>query len=123
MSTDATPPKKDDSAKGCMIIAGVIVGGPLVLLLLLFIASALFGDESNNDEAQAIVACESEVRDQLKAPSSADLRSSASQSGERWIVVGTVDAENSFGAKIRNEFECSVGVSGDYAVATITSWR
>ena len=124
MDTDDKPGKPDASSRGCLIVAACFFGLPLVVVLLLFVGSAIWGDESSNDEGQAIVACEDEVRERLKAPSTADLRSSATQDASgRWTVVGTVDAQNSFGATVRNEFRCGVGISGDYAVATITSWQ
>src|SRR5690349_16527224 len=47
------------------------------------------------------IPCEGFVDKRLKAPATADYDLSATKSGGKWEVVGTVDSENSFGAKIR----------------------
>lgn len=114
---------RDGSSKGCWWIAGIIVAMPILIIVLIMAGSALFGNESNNDEAQSIVACEKEVKANLKAPSTANLSSTARGSDGKYTVTGQVDAENSFGAKVLNSYQCSVSISGDYATATITEWR
>lgn len=72
------------------------------------------------DRASIVVACESAVRDMLKAPSTATFQSSLEG---RWIVPdsaggqvtysNTVDAQNSFGAMLRNRFVCSAARTAD----------
>lgn len=108
---------------GCLKIAGLVIAVPIVLIAGIFIIGSMFSDESNDDEAQSIVACESEVKANLKAPSTASFSSTASGGDGQFTVTGTVDAQNGFGATVRNSFECSVGVSGDAATARITDWR
>ena len=48
------------------------------------------------------------VRDQLKAPSTAQFcrrhQGTVTQDGDTWTIKGYVDAENSFGATLRNNF-------------------
>ena len=66
-------------------------------------------------------ACKNAVGDQLKAPATAEYQITRSiRSGRGWQVTGTVDAENSFGAKIRNTWTCSAsetnGTWSAYAV-------
>ncbi|WP_051973796.1 hypothetical protein [Cryobacterium sp. MLB-32] len=63
-------------------------------------------DRGNSDIA-AIYACEEAVAQNLKSPASADFNSSAA-GGNPWVVQGVVDSENSFGARLRSTFECSV---------------
>lgn len=63
-------------------------------------------------------ACEGAVGQNLKAPATAQYNSQASGSGP-WRVVGTVDAENSFGALIRSEYQCTVRLEGNRAIATL----
>lgn len=53
-------------------------------------------------------ACEDWVRDQLKAPSTADFTGVTTVGSGPWVVTGSVDAQNSFGAKIRNTWTCNV---------------
>lgn len=60
--------------------------------------------------------CKEFVKDRLKAPSTADFAVSHTGVGPQYHVSGTVDAENSFGAKIRSDFTCVVRDEGD-------SWR
>ena len=66
------------------------------------------------DGYDAQVACKDFVRDRLKAPSTADFTSvSHTGSAPTWTVTGTVDADNSFGAKLRMTFTCVVRDDGD----------
>jgi hypothetical protein len=63
------------------------------------------------------------VNANLKAPSTASLSSTARGSDGKYTVTGQVDAENSFGAKVRNSYQGAVSISGDYAAAKITEWH
>jgi len=77
--------------------------------------------DRNDNQSVAEVACENAVRANLKAPSTASFSSDATDAGHRkWTVSGFVDAENSFGAKIRTDYLCTVDITGDVANATIT---
>lgn len=101
---------------GRMVVAGFI---------LLVVAIAVFSPSSPEDQAaraermdsaSAQVACERAVREQLKAPSTAEFSEQRYGKGEqpgRWLVAGAVDAQNSFGAKLRNQWQCAVDVAGD----------
>lgn len=73
----------------------------------------------SSDEAKAQRACHEYVEGALKAPATADFSDEyASDNGdETWTVHGTVDSENGFGAKIRNNFTCEVSkISGMFRV-------
>lgn len=67
---------------------------------------------ATGSEAAAWTACERFVSEQLKAPSTAKFSgfdTEISDRGDgRYIVQGYVDAENSFGAMIRNDYVCDV---------------
>lgn len=65
-----------------------------------------------NNEYEAIAQCEDAVKNRLKSPSTAEFDLTATGSGT-WIVTGTVDAENSFGAMTRSNVQCTVIVEGD----------
>lgn len=68
------------------------------------------------DEIGAQVVCRQFVERRLKAPSTADYSGEAQRhvGGPVWIAVGDVDAENSFGAPMRNRFMCKLRhVTGD----------
>lgn len=67
---------------------------------------SLFNAEDDydlNNASVAISQCEGEVKERLKAPSTAKFESNATGGGP-WTVTGTVDAENSFGAMIRSSY-------------------
>lgn len=74
-----------------------------------------------NPDAQAVgawVICQDFLEDQLKAPSTADYPCCYSdfttyQGNRVYEVRSYVDAENSFGAKIRNRFVCRVEYRGN----------
>lgn len=95
--------------KPWIIFAGV------VLVLGMVAAVASVGDSTASDGYGARHACEGWVRDQLKAPSTADFQDGTITSkGEgAWTVTGQVDAENGFGAKIRAPWVCEVTLDGD----------
>lgn len=67
---------------------------------------------ATGSEAAAWTACERFVSEQLKAPSTAEFSGFDTQISDlgngRYVVRGYVDAENSFGAMIRNDYLCRV---------------
>lgn len=59
--------------------------------------------------AEAIIMMEGFVKDRLKAPGSADFKRGYTDSvtrlaGQKYRIISWVDAQNSFGAKLRNHF-------------------
>lgn len=99
---------------GCTGIGCISI---VVLIVVLFIGGFIVNSsqspaEKNDDEAYAMVLCKGEVEDALKSPSSASFSEvSAVRTGHLfWTVTGAVDAENGFGAMIRNRFTCTMEV-------------
>ena len=87
------------------------------LLGLFLIAGLSTGCDTSSagNEYGAKDACKEWVKDQLKAPSTAEFENvSASSGAGPWTVIGDVDAENGFGAKIRIGWTCEVRLDGDY---------
>jgi len=85
------------------------VGVPLVLIAGLFVGIAASGGGDGNPQGSAVSACEDAVRDRLKAPKGAGFQSGATEvQPDIWRVVGSVDAQNGFGAKVRSDFVCTV---------------
>lgn len=67
--------------------------------------------------AQATVACQDKVQDQLKAPGTARFQAAESSGADRvWVIRGTVDAENSFGGEVRSAYQCHVKFVTDEVV-------
>lgn len=86
---------------------------PVILLAAMLIACGSGSKPKNGDKYEAIVWCEDYVKDRLKAPSTADFSDeTVASQGRTWTVNGSVDAENSFGAKLRNSFACVVKYNG-----------
>lgn len=64
---------------------------------------------SKDASLQALLMMQDFVKDQLKAPSTADFKPGYKDSvihldGQRYRIVSWVDSQNSFGAKLRNHF-------------------
>lgn len=71
------------------------------------------GSDDEGSGGAAEVMCQQFVEDRLKAPTTADFDTAHSGEGPTYTVTGTVDAENSFGAKVRSSFTCQVTYEGD----------
>ena len=94
-----------------------LIGGAAVLIALVALFVAIAVDpkmpSSKATDGDAIVACRDAVKDQLKAPSTAEFSGeSVTWQGSRATVTGSVDAENSFGAQVRTDWTCQVSISG-----------
>lgn len=70
-------------------------------------------DPNNPTEAKS--QCEGFADKRLKAPATADYELDASDVDGSWTVVGTVDSENSFGAKVRSDVRCVIHFEGERA--------
>jgi hypothetical protein len=102
----------------------ILVGVACVVLAIGFGASFFIGRAPpaprQPDRVSAWVDCRSFVEQNLKSPASAAFPISndpgvtiAKLSNGRWSVLGFVDAENSFGAKIRQDFGCQISYAGE----------
>lgn len=70
------------------------------------------------DRIGAYVMCKDFVAKRLKAPGTAEFGSSLDAEirdlgSNRWSVISYVDAENSFGAQLRMNFDCTVRYTGN----------
>jgi hypothetical protein len=83
------------------------------LVLLISLPSGCGGNDAPN-MSHVRFYCEEAVRARLKAPSSAEFSNqfeteiSEVTAGQTYRVRGSVDAQNSFGAKIRGRYICTV---------------
>lgn len=72
--------------------------------------------EKPDRKTMAYVMCQSYVKETLKAPSTADFPlvdyQAWKQSKQTYVIKSYVDAQNSFGAKLRNHWSCKVRYSG-----------
>lgn len=120
MSNIQMLPKRKMSGFAKFLIVMAVVLPIIVIAQLVNAADGDTGPGADQLLVEAEWACEGVVGNNLKAPSTAEYDSSASGSGP-WSVSGTVDAENSFGAKIRSTYSCTVERSGDTMTATLQS--
>jgi hypothetical protein len=92
----------------------VVVG--VVLVVLVCVGALVFRPTSGAGDAErsAKDACQGFVKERLKAPATADFSGEAvTVDGKTYSVTGDVDAENSFGAKLRMTYTCVVTDAGD----------
>lgn len=94
---------------GCL---GIVILVAAVVIVSILVSTNSGRDNTTSRGIEARGYCEDAIRDRLKAPSTAEFESNYSGSGPV-IVTGTVDAENSFGAMVRNTFQCTVTFTGD----------
>jgi len=108
----------------------------VVILSVPVVYGVIFAMSSNNNHANedrsvhdnssmAYIQCKNFVKQHLKAPDTADfpwLQFSAGKTAEgAYIIKSYVDAQNSFGAKIRNQYTCEVLWNGKQE-ADINNW-
>lgn len=100
-------------------------GCALIGALVIAVSMAAFGscsggsdsDSGINEQVRQDEAkdnCHDWVKTKLKSPSSAEFSGdvlTGDQSG--YIIAGNVDAENSFGASLRNTWSCNIRLDGD----------
>lgn len=119
-TTAAKKQQRKDTWLGCAVMG---CGIPILGLLLMAGFGLLLESDSDGSpepsRAGSIVACEGMVEERLKAPSTAEFHSETflSAGGGTYRVRGEVDAENAFGAKIRNDFRCTIerNAQGEWA--------
>lgn len=71
------------------------------------------GDDTELNRYDAERVCKDEfIAKRLKAPSTADYHVTVTGGPTTFTVAGTVDAENSFGAKLRSNVRCVVSIEG-----------
>ncbi len=99
----------------------------VILLIAGVISIVIVSAVSKNapDKASVVVIAEKAVKEKLKSPSTAEFspmsETTATKSGDTWTVSGWVDAQNSFGATMRNNYTVVIKFSGNsYEVISCT---
>lgn len=121
MSTEFLPGTDFTPVKPPRIWPWVVLVGVLVVGLGLSVLTTVNQREPEydpNNSREAISQCESAIEERLKAPTTAEFNSTATGDGT-WTVVGTVDAQNSFGAMIRSAYQCSVIIDSEAGSARV----
>jgi hypothetical protein len=88
---------------------------PVAILLCILGYTWSAGLVQGPDDAGASVACRDFVSRQLKAPATAEFADDYEFDGEGddYTIRSYVDAENSFGARIRTSYTCKVHYTGN----------
>lgn len=124
--SDRTPPgmptPKAEASRPAKIVMWCSLGILAALVIFIGINSMATGSGEDdpydsNNKFEAIAQCEARIEPLLKAPATAEFKTSASGSGT-WSVTGTVDSENGFGATVRSDFECTVVMNSDNTATT-----
>ena len=107
--------KATKSACGCIIVIIVLVFG---VSGIFFLFSG--GEKAKPDEIEAYVMAQEFVKRQLKAPATADFPSAIGQgvtittvNDTTFLISAYVDAQNTFGATLRMQFDCMVVYVGN----------
>lgn len=115
----AAAPPKAGCGSGCLVF--------VVALVVVVIVGALIGgsgdDDGSSDAGLAKYACEQQVKENLKSPSTADFTGTDATGSGPFTVTGEVDSQNGFGAMVRSSFECSVRVADGNAYTTVNYVR
>jgi hypothetical protein len=101
--------------------------GAVAVIALIVVVMLSGSDSSERDHStMAVIQCQHFVRDRLRAPSTADFpfldHSTRSAGSDRYVVTSYVDAQNGFGATIRNNWRCEIQFSGGEE-ADRRNWR
>lgn len=109
------------------IIAGILFVLGCGLMSYVYLSQTSNNSSSNGGRDLAIMAsiqCKNFVKDNIKSPSTAKFTSpmTTELGNDSFEVVAYVDAENSFGANVRNLFVCKIRyVGGDDAIQS--NWK
>lgn len=109
------------------IFSVALVTGALSIVMWVYNSLSTPGDRTAEPDysSMADIRCKDHVKDQLKAPSTAEFPvfpdRATKVSEKRYIIESHVDAQNSFGAKVRSGYRCEIELLGDYS-GSKSSW-
>lgn len=99
--------RRADAAKPWRYLFYGMVAVPVLFVGGCFALLAFAPEDDGNSGGAALVACHNSVKAQLRSPGTAKFNDdSMTEVGERWVIRGSVDAENAFGATVRTRFVC-----------------
>jgi hypothetical protein len=109
--------------KVLLIAMAVLVVAGLAGLVVVLLRPA--GTSGSDLSARQIAACRERVKLQLKAPATARFSEevvSREPTGPFFIVTGLVDAENGFGALLRQRYRCTADAEGNARAVSLAEW-
>ena len=112
-----TKKEASPAARGCVGCLTVFVG--LAVIGMLMPGGGTSNSNPGDRSSMAHIQCQNFVRDRLRAPSTADFplldREVRREASDTYFVISYVDAQNGFGATIRNNYNCRVRFRGGEA--------
>lgn len=111
---------------GCLGCLVFIVGVPLLIILFLMLSPADPGSVERNQKASAQIAAYAQAKkavlEKLKAPTTADFGGySVKEEEAGYTVAGYIDAQNSFGSKIRSRYIVKLE-KGSWRILSAVVW-
>lgn len=93
----------------------VIVGVLMAVIIIAAIVGSKEPKKPGSQTYEAQVMAEKFIKGRLRAPGTAEFGGErvAHLGGEKYLVTGYVDAQNAFGAKLRNQWICTVEQTGE----------
>lgn len=121
------PARNENSGMSADQQAGCLFASLLVLACIAVVVASTRGGLERFDtdgisvprgsRSEARIICERYVSDRLRSPSTADFQQRSEQqvneSGGAYTISAHVDAQNRFGATVRQEYECQVRPTAD----------
>jgi hypothetical protein len=118
-SAEKTAQDQKKVQMGCLGCLGVVLFFVLISSLMPGKGSDPAGPSASSPSdrsSMAVVQCQNYVRDRLRSPSTADFpwldHSVTPEGSETYLVRSYVDAQNGFGATVRNNYTCKIQYSG-----------
>jgi hypothetical protein len=121
LPTGGPPPPAEQATWPKVTLAVLVV---LVVAAGAVLAYVLARPTGPNTAGQ-IAACRELVKQNLKAPATAQFSDEAvakQPTGGLYEIHGLVDAQNSFGALLRQRYTCTVTVDGKALSASLSAW-
>lgn len=93
----------------------IIVGVLMALIVIAAIFSKKEPEKPGSDTFTAQLMAQKFIEKQLRAPAGAEFgdQKVAHLGSEKYLVIGYVDAQNAFGAKLRKQWTCTVEKTGE----------
>ena len=99
-------------ALAAVILLGLVIGGGWLVNLMFSEKRDSDGGPLTTEKQEAVQHCKTAVKANLKSPNSAKFREEryleSVQNDNNIRIELTVDAQNSFGAELRNDFSCDL---------------
>jgi hypothetical protein len=109
--------EQEDQNKGCLVGAIGIFIMTIALMIWYNVNKDDIIQQHKHDRLEALINSREFVKDRLKAPGTAEFSTNENDAvmidENNYYIHSWVDAENSFGAKLRSNYKCKIVFNGD----------